>query len=568
MRFLKHVSATQSLFIQTMLVVAFIVAANMLSHRFFFRLDLTSEKRYSLAENTKKLMQSLKEPIQVNVYLDGDLNAGFLQLKQATSNLLDELKAYSKQPIAVQFMDPTKVSSTEEQNRAYAALEKRGLHATTVYEKDGNGKSVEKVIFPWAEVIAHRDTVPVNLLVNIPGNSGEENLNASTEELEYQITDAIRRLETTEIEKIAFLEGNGELSEAEVYDASTALSRYFEIDRGTLGTDPAALDPFKVVIIAKPRIPFTEQEKFIIDQYIMHGGRVLWLVDGTNIDTQNLSRNGQATILPLDVNLSDQLFCYGVRINPDIVEDVQCVNIPVNVASVNEQPQFKPMPWFFSPLLLTSPFSPITHNLGAVKANFASSINLVGDSVRTKADILLVTSNASHILAPPAFIDLKHLPDAQDQRYFNKQNVPVAVSLSGTFTSDFANRMVPQGIDQKGPIAQSSQPTRMIVIANGDIIRNDVQDEQGKLQALPLGFDRYANRQYSNRAFIVNAVQYLCDQDGWMSLRSRQFKLRLLNHLAITEGKTAWQLINVLTPLFLLVIFAFLYYLIRRKRFE
>jgi ABC-2 type transport system permease protein len=568
MRFNKHVLTTRSLLLQTILIVACIIGTNILSHLFFFRLDLTSEKRYSLSENTKRLMQSLKEPIQVNVYLDGDLNAGFLQLKQATTNLLDELKAYSKQPVTVQFIDPTNTLSTEVQRHAYSALEKRGLHATTVYEKDGNGKSIEKVIFPWIDVIAHRDTVPVNLLVNIPGNSGEENLNASTEELEYQITDAIRRLESKEIEKIAFLEGNGELSEAEVYSASTALSRYFEIDRGTLGNDPNALNPFKVVIIVKPRTPFTEQQKFIIDQYIMHGGRVLWLVDGANIDTQNLSRNGQASILPLDVNLSDQLFCYGVRINPDIVEDVQCVNIPVNVARPNEEPQFKPMPWFFSPLLLTSPFSPITHNLGAVKANFASSIDLVGDSVHTKADILLVTSNASHILAPPAFIDLKQLPDAQDQHYFNTQNVPVAVALSGTFTSDFANRMIPKGIIQKGPVVRSSEPTRMIVVANGEIIRNDVQDDQGKLQTFPLGFDRYSNRQYSNCDFIVNAVQYLSDQEGWMNLRSRQFKLRLLNHLAITEGKITWQLINVLTPLLFLSIFSFLYYLIRRKRFE
>ncbi|MBB3187729.1 ABC-2 type transport system permease protein [Microbacter margulisiae] len=513
-------------------------------------------------------MKSLQDPLKVNVYLDGDLNVGFLRLKNATANLLDELKIYSKEPIDIHFIDPTNQSSSEAQAKAYAALENRGLHATTVYEKDGNGKAVEKVIFPWAEIIAHHDTVPVNLLVNIPGNSGDENLNASVEELEYQITDAIRRLESKEIEKIAFLEGNGELSEAEVYDASTALSRYFEIDRGSLGTDPKALDPFKVVIIAKPKTPFTEQEKFIIDQYIMHGGRVLWLVDGANIDTQNLTRNGQATILPLDVNLSDQLFCYGVRINPDVVEDVQCINVPVNVARQNDPPQFKPMPWFFSPLLLTSPYNPVTRNLGAVKADFASSIDLVGDSVHAKADILLVTSNASHILAPPAFIDLKHLPDPEDQHYFNIQNVPVAVALSGIFTSDFANQMVPEGIDPHTPIARFSKPTRMIVVSDGDIIRNDVQDNQGKLQALPLGYDRYSNRQYSNRAFIVNAVQYLSDQDGWMNLRSRQFKLRLLNRLASTEGKLTWQLINVLAPVLLLLVFAALYLFIRKKRFQ
>jgi ABC-2 type transport system permease protein len=554
--------------LQSILIIAGIIVINLLSQRYFFRMDLTSEKRFSISKNSQHLMKSLEDPLQVNVYLSGDLNVGFLRLKHATADLLDELKVYASQPITVHFIDPSDQPSSDAQIKMYASLEKKGMHPTTVYEKDANGKAIEKIIFPWAQIIAHQDTIPVNLLVNIPGNTGDENLNASIEELEYQLTDAIRRLEAKNIDKIAFLEGNGELSEEEVYDASTALSRYFEIDRGALGNDPNALKPFKVVIIAKPRIPFTEQEKFIIDQYIMNGGRVLWLVDGTNIDTHNLSINGQATILPLDVNLNDQLFCYGVRINPDIVEDVQCVTIPVNVARPDEQPQFKPMPWFFSPLLLTNPYNAITRNLGSVKSNFPSSIDLVGDSTRVKADVLLVTSNASHILAPPAFVDLKHLPDPQDQHYFNLQNIPVAVALSGTFQSDFMNRMVPQGINPSTPILQNSKPTRMIVIADGDIIRNDVQENQGKLQVLPLGYDRYTNQLYANRAFIVNAVLYLSDQEGWMALRSRQFKLRLLNHLAITEGKTAWQMINVLTPLLLLALFAFVFFLFRRKRFR
>ncbi|MGC9150134.1 MAG: gliding motility-associated ABC transporter substrate-binding protein GldG [Microbacter sp.] len=568
MRLYWKKSFQTSLLIQSLVIIGLIVLFNVLSQHDFIRVDLTSEKRFSLSKNTQHLMKTLEDPLQVNVYLAGDLNVGFLRLKRATADLLDELKVYAKQPITVHFIDPSDQPSSEAQIKMYASLEKKGMHATTVYEKDANGKAIEKIIFPWAQIIAHQDTIPVNLLVNIPGNTGDENLNASIEELEYQLTDAIRRLETKTVEKIAFLEGNGELTEEEVYDASTALSRYFEIDRGSLGTDPNALKPFKVVIIAKPRIPFTEQEKFIIDQYIMNGGRVLWLVNGTNIDTHNLSLNGEATILPLDVNLNDQLFCYGVRINPDIVEDVQCVTIPVNVARPNEQPQFKPMPWFFSPLLLTNPYNPITRNLGSVKSNFPSSIDLVGDSSRVKADILLVTSNASHILAPPALIDLKHLPDPQDQRYFNMQNIPVAVSLSGIFQSDFMNRLVPQGINPSTPILQVSKPTRMIVIADGDIIRNDVQEAQGKLQVLPLGYDRYTNQMYANRAFIVNTVLYLSDQDGWMALRSRQFKLRLLNHMAITKGKIVWQAINVVTPLALLALFALFFFLFRRKRFQ
>lgn len=556
------------LILQIALAIAIIAALSFISHSLFFRIDLTSDKRYTLSHSTKELMKSLNEPVQVNLYLDGDLNAGFLRLKRSTIDYLDEFKVYAGRGIEYKLIDPVKAAPEKDQDTYYAALEKTGMRATMVYEKGKDGKSARKIIFPWAQIITHQDTLLVNLLTNIQGNSGEENLNASIENLEYKLTDAIRVLTSKENRKIAFLEGNGELSEPETYDATTALSRYFQVDRGTLSNNPRELDPYKVVIIAKPLSSFSETEKFIIDQYIMQGGRVLWLVDGAHIDNDFLSRNGQATIVPLDVNLSDQLFCYGVRINPNIVMDVQCASMPINVSRAGDEPKFEPIPWFYQPLLLTSPYHVITRNLAAVKANFASSIDIVGENSDVRKEMLLATSNASHMVAPPAILDLRQMPNPQDHNYFSMQNIPVGVVLTGSFTSVFTNRMTPQGIDQNWRIIQKSHPTRMIVIANGDIIRNDVQGTGSNLQILPLGFDSYMNRQYGNRDFIVNAVLYLSGDDNWLELRSRVVPLRLLNNVAATEGRTSWQWLNLLLPLILLGIFAGIFFLIRRRKYS
>lgn len=555
------------LIFQISFVLLSIVALSFLSHFLFFRIDLTSDKRYTLSQSTKDLMKSLEEPVHVNVYLDGDLNAGFLRLKRSCVDYLDEFEVYAGKNIEYKLIDPGKGAPEKDPESYYAAFEKRGMRATMVYEKDKEGKSVRKVIFPWAEIISHKDTILVNLLTNIQGNSGAENLNASVENLEYKLTDAVRVLSVKETRKIAFLEGHGELPEPEVYDATNALSRYFQVDRGALGNDPQALSPYSVVVIAKPLAGFTENEKFIIDQYIMNGGRVLWLVDGTRINNNLLAESGQATIIPLDVNLSDQLFCYGVRINPDIVMDAQCASMPVNVSRPNDEPKFEPMPWFYQPLLLTSPYNVVTRNIASVKASFASSVDVVGDNTATKKEILLATSNASHVLAPPAVLDLRQMPDQKDHTYFSLQNVPVGVALDGIFTSVFANRMVPQGI-RATQITKKSRPTRMMVIANGDIIRNDVHGTGAGLQVMPLGFDSYGNRQYGNRDFIVNAVLYLSGDDKWLELRSRVVPLRLLNNLAATEGRMVWQVFNLLLPLVMLALFAAVFFLIRRRRYS
>ena len=550
---------------QNLLFFICLIVLALISFFFFFRIDLTSDKRYSIADQTKMLMAKTDSPLKVVVYLDGDLNPGFLRLKKSTAELLDELSVYSNHNIDIQFENPSLADSPEQREKKYTELQNRGLAPTAVYERDKEGKSIQKVIFPWIEMTYKEKKVQVCLLKNILGNSGEENLNISVENLEFEITDGIRRLVNTEVSKIAFLEGHGELSEAETYDISKTLSKYFQIDRGTIATNATILDNYKAVIIAKPTKPFSESDKFIIDQYIMHGGRVLWLLDGVRISKENLSTIGLSPAIELDLNLNDQLFRYGVRINPVLLQDVQCASVPVNIARVGATPQFEPTPWYFAPLLLTSPEHPITRNITEVRSEFCSGIDLVGDNKQVKSQLLLATSDNTHIVGAPTTIDLSQKIKPNDKAYFNAGYVPVAVAMEGNFESDFANRMIPAGLTNTSPIRRQSLNTRQIVVADGGIIRNETTEKDST--TIPLGFDRYMNQQFGNKDFIQNAVLYLADNDGWMQLRSRTLKLRLLNKRITNEDRITWELINVLVPLGLLLIFGIGYQIQRKRKY-
>lgn len=552
---------------RTIFFLIILLVTLILSKFLFFRLDLTSDKRFSITDQTKNLMHKIDKPLEIVIYMDGDLNPGFLRLKNATTEIIDELAVYSAKNISVKFKNPSEASSSDIREKNYSELQNRGLTPTMVYERDNDGKSVQKVIFPWLEIRYKNTTIPVCLLKNILGNSGEENLNISTENLEFEITDAIRRLVNKEVKKIAFIEGHGELNYSETYDISKSLSHYFQIDRGILASNASVLDAYKAIIIAKPTQPFSESDKFIIDQYIMHGGSVLWLLDGVRIANENLSSSGLSPAMELDVNLNDLLFRYGVRINPVILEDVQCISIPINIAPAKAQPQFEPTPWYFSPLLLTSPENTITRNVSEVKADFCSGIDLVGENKLVKSKVLLATSDNTHILGTPTTIDLSFNPKPNDKSYFDQSYVPVAVALEGNFNSDFINRMIPKGLTNTLPILTKSIITRQIVVADGNIIRNDTTLNNSDSTKIPLGYDRYMNQQFGNKDFIQNAVMYLTDDDGWMNLRSKTMKLRLLNKEISAEERLNLQLGNVLIPLIILLIFGILYQLIRKRKY-
>lgn len=538
-----------------------------LSFFFFFRIDLTSDNRYSISPLSKELMRNTNEPLSITLYLDGELNPGFQRLKKSTTELVDELDVFTRKSIDFQIVNPSEASSNEAREKKYAELAAQGMTPTAIYERDKEGKSIQKIIFPWVKIAYKNKTVYVNLLKNIRGFSGEENLNISIENLEFEITDGIRRAMKTVVSKIAFIEGHGELNEAETYSISKALSRYFQIDRGILGTDAAILHPYKAIMIARPTTAFSEKDKFIIDQYIMQGGNVLWLIDGVRIARENLSTSGLSPAMELDVNLSDQLFKYGVRINANLLQDVQCAQIPVNIAPKGEKPQFEPSPWFFAPLLLTSYQHPITKNLTEVRSEFASSIEIVGENKDIRTALLLATSDNTHAIATPATIDLGAMPNPRDKNYFNQTYIPVAVLLEGKFRSNFENRLVPEGLSGIEQVRSNSLASKQIIIADGDIIRNETNGMASDSTTLPLGFDRFMNQQFGNRDFIQNAVLYLADDLRWLELRSRSLKLRLLNKRLVTDEKLFWQLFNVITPLILLIMAGVAYQILRKRRY-
>ena len=530
-------------------VLVALVVINLLMSYIVWRWDMTDDKRYSISAPTKALLQDLDAPLTITLLLDGEMNAGFLRLQKATQELVEELGVYAAG--GYQLLGVPEQLTTN----GYGNLE-----PTVVHERTHKGQTAQTIIYPYAIVQYHDRSQVVTLLKNQRGLSGEENLNHSIENLEFAFAEAIRSLTQDTIEKIAFLEGHGELDEHDVYDLTQQLAKYYQIDRGTLGTVSGVLDDYKVVIIADPQMPFSETDKYILDQYIMQGGRILWVVNGVRFSDDYLASEGYTPIIALDLNINDMLFRYGVRINHALVQDLQCLPVPVDVSHDPNQPNWQPMPWTFAPLLLTSQVSPITRNVAQVTATMASAIDIVGEDDGIRKEVLLATSSASRLTSAPAKVDLSMGSDSEG---FNQTFVPVAVSLEGVFPSIYAHLLPPEEVTLTTPLLRESKPTRQIVVAAGSTIRNDWQ--QG--QPLPLGYDRYTQMQFGNRDFMVNAVLHLTDDQGWLQLRQKEFTLRLINDQRARQTRIVAQVISIVIPLALLAIVGGAMLILRRKRY-
>ena len=530
-------------------VLVALVVINLLMSYIVWRWDMTDDKRYSISAPTKALLQDLDAPLTITLLLDGEMNAGFLRLQKATQEMVEELGVYAAG--GYQLLGAPEQLTTN----GYGNLE-----PTVVHERTHKGQTAQTIIYPYAIVQYHDRSQVVTLLKNQRGLSGEENLNHSIENLEFAFAEAIRSLTQDTIEKIAFLEGHGELDEHDVYDLTQQLAKYYQIDRGTLGTVSGVLDDYKAVIIADPQMPFSETDKYILDQYIMQGGRILWVVNGVRFSDDYLASEGYTPIIALDLNINDMLFRYGVRINHALVQDLQCLPVPVDVSHDPNQPNWQPMPWTFAPLLLTSQVSPITRNVAQVTATMASAIDIVGEDDGIRKEVLLATSSASRLTRAPAKVDLSMGSDSEG---FNQAFVPVAVSLEGVFPSIYAHLLPPEEVTLTTPLLRESKPTRQIVVAAGSTIRNEWQ--QG--QPLPLGYDRYTQMQFGNRDFMVNAVLHLTDDQGWLQLRQKEFTLRLINDQRARQTRIAAQVISIVIPLALLAIVGGAVLILRRKRY-
>jgi len=528
------------------------------------RWDMTDDKHYSLSEASKVLLRSTDAPIEVTVLLDGDLNAGFRRLKKATEETIEELGVYSDMKVSKDSKD---------------LKDSLGLSPIIIHEREQNGKTAQTAVYPYALMSYKGRKAVVTLLKNTRGLSGEENLNASIEQLEFAFMEALHLLQQTETPRVAILEGHGEPDEAHTYDLMAALSKYYQVDRGVIDgrsetanavrseIDAHVLDGYKAVIVAAPQKAFSDAERFIIDQYIMRGGTVLWAIDGVQLSEQVLQQEGFTPVLALDLGLTEMLFRYGVRVNPALVQDVQCLPIPVNVSNDPQQPNLQPMPWTFAPLLLTSQGSPITRNMGQVMSTFVSPIDAVGGEDGIEKRVLLATSTASRVTATPGEVNLSDMnPDMSTFRY---QYVPVAVSLEGAFSSAYAHRMVPEGITVSGErlaesdIIKQGVKTRQVVIGSGSVLMNEMQ----KNQPLPMGYDRYSGMQFSNRDFIVNAILWLTDSEGLIGLREKSVALRLLNDKRAHDERAKVQAVSVISPIAILALIGGIVYVIRKREY-
>ena len=528
------------------LILVALVLMNVLVHQLVCRWDMTDDKRYTISHPTKELLRSLDSPLTVTVLLEGELNAGFTRLQKAASELLSEFSIYT----------PERIDS-----RPLGASLVQGLDPIVIHERTHKGKMAQTTVYPYAIVEYKGKKRLVNLLQNQRGLSGEENLNNSIENLEYSMVEAIRGLAQTKVEKVVFLEGHGELEEHDVYDLTQLLAQYYQVDRGCLGNEAGVLDGYAAVIIADPQLPFSEEDKYILDQYIMQGGRVLWVVNGVKFSSDFLASQGATPIVALDLDINDMLFRYGVRIRHGLVQDLQCLPVPVDVSTNPQQPNWQPMPWTYAPLLLTSQQSPITRNIAQLTATMASAVELVGGEDGIRKEVLLATSSASKLTAVPAQVNLSMGVD--DEQSYQYAYIPVAVSLEGEFSSLYAHLGAPESIVASAPTRKASVPTRQIVVAAGSAIRNEWQQNQ----PLPLGYDRYTKTQFGNRDFMLNAVLYLTDNEGWLQLRQKEITLRLLNDQRAQIARIQAQVMSMVIPLAILGLLGGVIVLMKKRKY-
>ena len=564
-----------------LVTVAIVVLINVIGSYVFTRFDLTSEKRYTLSPTTKEILSGLDDYVYFKVYLEGDFPAGFKKLRRETKEMLDEFRAYSKF-IDYEFINPSESGNEAEIKETYNQLYRAGLNPTDLNVQNSDGSSKQMVIWPGALVSYRNNTeIAIDLLENQIGQKSEEALNASMQNLEFRLIDAVKKVTRLEKPFVAIIEGHGEWGEQEMYDITQTLSQKYNVERKAIDgkidalmhrtqdttQDVKVFPSYDAIIIAKPMQPFDEKDKFLIDQYIMHGGKVLWLVEPV-FATMDSLQNQESTIgIEQDLNLDDMLFKYGVRLNRDLLLDLTCASLPIRTGQVGGQAQLEYFRWYYFPLLQAASDHPMVRNMNAIKADFVSSMDATTSANGIEQIPLLKTSSYTKVSGAPVFISLAMLRQAPDQRMFNSKGKNVAYLLKGSFPSLYANR-VPQEIvdDQATDFMEESVPTAMIVVADGDLIRNQIDIRTRK--PLPLGFDQYTGITYTNKEFIENAISYLVDGEGLIDIRSRELKVRLLDATKVNRERVKWQVINTLVPIAIIILLGVVMAFVRKKKYS
>jgi len=565
---LKKISLRKQNLTQLALAIAIILFVSYLAQIVFFRIDLTSEKRYTLSPVTKSVLRNMKEEeVLVRVYLEGEMPIGFKRLNKSVHDMLDEFRVYSGRKIQYDFIDLSKITDLKKRNALIEELYNKGLQPTNVQVKDKNGSTSQQIIVPGMLISRGKMELPVNLLSNNQGASAEENLNLSAENLEYLLIRSITNVLQDNVRKVAFLEGQGELNDMETADITRELANFYQVDRGEIKANMNILGAYNVVIIARPTKTFTEEDKFALDQYVMNGGKLILFHDGARVESDSLA-SGNTLAFVNQTNIDDILFRYGIRVNPNLVQDIQCALIPVNTALVGDNAKFAPLPWLYYPLLTPSNEHPATRNLNLVRSEFLSTIDTLTQQ-GSKTSVLLRTSPFTKLIDVPVYISLQEVKRKPEKREFVKSSLPVAVIREGLFTSAFHHRMR-DNIKVSGNYTykESSVPTMIAVVADGDIIRNQVRMTANGPALSPLGFDRFTKQTFGNKDFIVNLVNYMADDAGIMSLRNRDIRLRLLDRARLQDENTKWKIINTIIPIFIVLLVGVGVFYWRKRRYS
>lgn len=563
--------------LQLVLGLVIIIFLNVIGYFFFARIDLTQEKRYTLSESSKKLMSNLEDIVFIRCYLEGDIPSEYKKLRNETKEMLDQFRAYNPD-IEYEFVDPNGFENAKDKNEFYQRLFEKGF-SPLLTTSTNNNSQVQQYIFPYLEITYKGRTTIVPLISSKNGFSSDGIVNASIENLEYNLYTAIRSVATQQRGKVAFLYGHGEWQVENIWDFISSLNEYYTVDSISINEKLNALtervydsvnpnlvkikNKFDCLIIAKPTSIFSYKDLYLIDQYIMHGGKVLWLVDPLLVSMDSLQTQANTFAISNFTGVDDILFRYGVKLNTNLVTDMQCAKIPIVTGQYqNNTPQMTYYPWNFFPEISPNSNHIISDKISPVKMEFASSIDTTNSPA--KKTVLLSSSNRTRVLNSPVNVSLQMLKQKQDVSLFNSGAKDVAILLEGEFSSAFKNRLTPEmELNSQMAYKDFSDTTAMIVIADGDVVRNDFMNGQ----LLPLGYDKYTRKMYGNKEFLINCVNYLCGDEDLIPLRSREVIMRRLDVAKIEREKTAWQIVNVALPIVIIVLFGVLLAVLRKKTF-
>lgn len=539
-----------------------LVLLNLLASHYFFRIDLTEEKRFSIKPQTKEMLAALDDKVYVEVYLEGELNASFRRFQKAIRETLEEFRIYSNNRIEYTFIDPSTAMSDKARNEFMQELAQKGIIPTNVVDPK-DGQVTEKIIFPGLLVSYGGFEKGVTLLKGNKALTSEEQINQSIEGIEYELANTIYTLVNTDRKRIGFVTGHGELDSLDIASFNNSLLELYDVFKVDLNKKGLSLAKYDALIIAKPTEPYSIAEKFYLDQYIMGGGNVLFLLDKLEASMDSASIEGYVAF-PYQTNLDDQLFKYGVRINQDLIQDRNAGMYPVVTGETGGKPQIQLLPWPFFPLLNQYADNPITRNLDAVIAKFVSSIDTVKADGIKKIPVLF-SSQYSRKLAAPVAVSINDIRKNVKDENFSSSYIPVGYLLEGKFTSLFKNRFLPDGVD-KTSVKEMGDVAKLIVFADGDLARNDVNPRNRQPQQL--GFDPFTRYTFANEQLLMNAVAYLVNNSGLIAARNKEVKIRPLNKEKVKAEKTKWQIINLLLPVIFILGYGIVRAMLRKRKYS